>query len=255
MLGIFALLVVGALVCVRLGAWQIDRAIAASQQQEAIEQAARENAPPVPIGDVVAPQSSFTQAMLGSRVEVTGSWEPELAYWVPDRELDGETGYLLLTAFHEDSTGALLPVMRGWVPEKDPAYLDLPAGTVTVMGFIDGSEAAETAIGSSDEIDAISAGALVNVWGGPIYSGYIILVSADPAQGAPGSAPPGLAAVAAMPAPELPTGGLNLRNLLYAAEWFVFGGFALFLWWRMVRDEVEVLRAERVQVPAAPTGA
>lgn len=254
MLGIFALLVVGAVVCVRLGAWQIDRAIAASQQQEAIEQAARENAPPVPIGDVVAPQQSFTQAMLGTRVEVTGSWE-DLAYWVPDRELDGETGYLLLTAFREESTGALLPVLRGWVPTKDPAYLELPSGEATVMGFIDGSEAAETGIGPGDEIDAISAGALVNVWGGPIYSGYIILVSADPSVGAPGWAPDGVDAVAAMPPPELPTGGVNLRNLLYAVEWFVFGGFALFLWWRMVRDEVLAIRAERSQAPATPATA
>ena len=27
-----------------------------------------------------------------------------------------------------------------------------------------------------------------------------------------------------------------LRNLLYAIEWWVFAGFAAFLWWRYVRD-------------------
>lgn len=249
MLGIFALLLVGAVVCVRLGAWQIDRAVGAAERQAAIEQAAREDDPPVPIADVVAPQTSFTQAMVGTRVEVMGSWEPELSYWVPDRELEGATGYLLLAAFREESTGALLPVLRGWVPEKDPAYLELPAGTVTVMGFLDGCEAAEEAAQPGDEIDSINAGVLVNAWGGPIYSGYVILVSADPSGGAPGSAPAGLAAVEPMPPPMLPTGGLNLRNLLYAAEWFVFGGFALFLWGRMVRDEVRVLRAERARQP------
>lgn len=245
MLGIFALLLVGAVVCVRLGAWQIDRAVGAAEQQAAIEQAAREDAPPVPIADVVAPQTSFTQAMVGTRVELVGSWEPKLSYWVPDRELDGETGYLLVAAFREESTGALMPVLRGWVAEKDEAYLELPAGTVTVMGWLDGSEAAETAVQPGDEVDSINAGALVNAWGGPIYSGYVILISADPSEGAPGWSPAGMPAVEQMPPPTLPTGGLNLRNLLYAAEWFVFGGFALFLWWRMVRDEVRVLRAER----------
>ena len=30
-----------------------------------------------------------------------------------------------------------------------------------------------------------------------------------------------------------------LRNLLYAIEWWVFGGFAVFLWWRWCRDELE----------------
>ena len=28
-----------------------------------------------------------------------------------------------------------------------------------------------------------------------------------------------------------------LRNLLYALEWWFFGGFALFIWWRYLRDE------------------
>ena len=26
------------------------------------------------------------------------------------------------------------------------------------------------------------------------------------------------------------------RNLLYALEWWVFGAFAAFVWWRFVRD-------------------
>lgn len=251
MLGIFALLVIGAIVCVRLGAWQIDRAVGAAERQAAIEQSAREEAPPVPVAGVVDPQIGFTQAMVGTRVEIVGSWEPDLAYWVPGRELDGEIGYLLLTGFREGSTGALMPVARGWVAEKDPAYLELPDGEVTVMGFLDGSESAETGIAAgADEVDAVSAGALVNVWGGPIYSGYLNLISADPADGSPGSTPGGIGEIGQLPPPELPTGGLNLRNLAYAAEWFLFGGFALFLWWRMVRDETRVLRAER-----APAGA
>src|SRR5690606_39900963 len=67
MLGIFALLLVGAVVCVRLGAWQIDRAVGAAERQAAIAQAARGQAPPVPMADVGAPQTSFTQATGGTR--------------------------------------------------------------------------------------------------------------------------------------------------------------------------------------------
>lgn len=254
MLGIFALLLIGAVVCVRLGAWQVDRAVGAAEQQAAIDQAAREDGPPVPVADVVAPQTSFTQSMVGARVELTGRWEPDLAYWVPGRDLAGETGYLLLDAFREDDTGAIMPVVRGWVAEKDPGYLELPTGTVTVVGFIDGSESADRGAPDGDEVEAISAGALVNLWGGPIYSGYIILISSDPAAGAPGDAPLGLAAIEGMPPPALPSGGLNLRNVAYAAEWFIFGGFAIVLWWRMVRDEVRVLRAARGRAaePALP---
>jgi surfeit locus 1 family protein len=41
-----------------------------------------------------------------------------------------------------------------------------------------------------------------------------------------------------------------VRNLLYGVEWWVFGGFALFLWWRWVRDET---RPTPVDVTAADT--
>jgi hypothetical protein len=34
----------------------------------------------------------------------------------------------------------------------------------------------------------------------------------------------------------------KLRNILYAIEWWVFGGFAVFLWWRWVRDELDRAR-------------
>ena len=33
-----------------------------------------------------------------------------------------------------------------------------------------------------------------------------------------------------------------LRNLLYALEWWVFGGFAAFIWWRWVHDERAINR-------------
>ena len=35
-----------------------------------------------------------------------------------------------------------------------------------------------------------------------------------------------------------------LRNLLYAIEWWVFGAFAVFIWWRWCRDELERIELE-----------
>jgi surfeit locus 1 family protein len=32
---------------------------------------------------------------------------------------------------------------------------------------------------------------------------------------------------------------LNLLNVFYAIEWVIFGGFAIYLWYRLVRDAVE----------------
>jgi len=81
----------------------------------------------------------------------------------------------------------------------------------------------------SGQIDAISPAELVNLWGGPIYSGYLVLADARPDQ------------ESAITLLEPPTtgggGGLNLQNLAYALQWWIFGVFAVALWGRMVRDE------------------
>jgi hypothetical protein len=40
---------------------------------------------------------------------------------------------------------------------------------------------------------------------------------------------------AALPQPSAFT---SVRNLLYALEWWFFGAFAVYVWWRWCRDEV-----------------
>ena len=37
----------------------------------------------------------------------------------------------------------------------------------------------------------------------------------------------------------------SLRNLLYAGQWWIFGGFAVYVWWRWCRDTVEALERGR----------
>ena len=49
-----------------------------------------------------------------------------------------------------------------------------------------------------------------------------------------------------LPDPDSSTG---LRNLFYAIEWWVFGAFALFVWWRWAKDELE---RSRRGAPAGP---
>ena len=57
---------------------------------------------------------------------------------------------------------------------------------------------------------------------------------------------------------QLPDAGrfTAVRNLLYAIEWWVFGGFAAFVWWRYVRDATAAREPEPVPdddpVPSEP---
>ena len=98
------------------------------------------------------------------------------------------------------------------------------------------------------ELSAASVPALINQWstlGGSVYGGYV--VAKTPTAGLVRIDSPA-------PTAEL---GLNWLNLFYALEWALFAGFAIYLWYRLVKDEVEKendsegVEADAVRAPSA----
>ncbi|HEY3437913.1 MAG TPA: SURF1 family protein [Actinotalea sp.] len=254
---LLVLLLVAAAVCARLGAWQLDRAKAQGQAQEQVRQRQVESQPAVPLDELLKPQTSFPGELVGRRVDVSGAFEPDQVL-VPGRALGDRTGYLVVTPLRvggasgggagdaasaagagDGGDGAVLAVVRGWVPDRAAADALAPApeGTVAVTGFLQAGEAGSAVDLPPGEVGAISPGALVNRWGGPIYSAYLVLSTVSPGQDP---------ALALLPAPSLISdsggSGLNLQNLAYALQWWIFGGFALLLWGRIVRDETRAQR-------------
>ncbi|WP_419704212.1 SURF1 family protein [Promicromonospora sp. NFX87] len=245
MIGLLLVFVLAALVCGRLGAWQLDRAY--ERAELAAQQAAAEAvaAGPSWLGDVLTPQESFPGELVGREVRVAGEFEDSGTLLVPGRVLEGHTGYLVLTPFRvtDDGTGGaswadlsgapVLAVVQGWVAAPaDAEALTLPEGEVTLTGWL---QVGESTSGSAAVVDGqteqIALSALVNEWGGPIYTGYLV------ANAGPGS--PESGGVAALPRPTIDGGsGANLQNVFYALQWWVFGGFAVLLWIRLVRDEM-----------------
>ncbi len=246
LLGVFVFLLIAVIVCVRLGAWQWERAQARGEQAAAIEQAERQEAAPVPLDTVTGPQTQILQEMVGTRVVVQGEYRSSDQFFVVAREHDGQVGYWVLAGLELSGgqyDGAIIPVVRGWAPEADPELLqDVPGGTVEVTAYLTPSEGAGARLPEPELMDSVSPAQLVNVWGGPIYSAYLRVIAEDPDSGS-GLVPVG--------PPEIEDAGLNIRNLAYAFEWWVFGGFAVFIWWRLVRDE---MRHEREARQAAAGG-
>ncbi|WP_378122702.1 SURF1 family protein [Cellulomonas gelida] len=235
MLGMLVLLAAAATVCGLLGAWQLDRAEVRGHRAQAEHEASIVAAEPVPLGDELSPQTAFRGELVARKVSVTGSYEPAGQLVVPDRVRDGATGYLVLTplrvsdaggASGAQAAGAVLPVVRGWVASPQDAD-EPPAGPVAVTGYLQASEQAGDGV-QDGTVSAISSAELVGEWGGPIYTGYLVLVGSQPAQDP---------AIALLEPPSTPGSGLNVQNLAYAAQWWIFGGFAAALWLRMVRDE------------------
>ncbi|MFE9442883.1 SURF1 family protein [Streptomyces sp. NPDC006602] len=229
--------------CIFMGSWQLSRfedrmqdgrtvsAEAASGRQEA----ARPLAGLLPVD----------KATSGRLVTATGRYDRQLL--VPDRELDGKNGYYVLTLLRTDD-GKALPVVRGWLPgdadaAKAPAA---PGGEVTVTGALQASETpgsdGVSAQGGlpAGQTAAISAASLVNLVPYGVYDAWVTLAAAD-------------SGMTAVPAAAPPDTGLDLKafqNLGYTGEWFVFAGFVVFMWFRLLRREIEFLRdAELGLVP------
>ncbi|WP_307621618.1 SURF1 family protein [Streptomyces sp. V3I7] len=221
--------------CVFMGSWQLSRFEARVQDHRtATEQAASAHRQAArPLAELL-PVDKRTSGM---RATVSGRYGEQLL--VPDRELGGKRGFYVLTMLRTDS-GRALPVVRGWLPgpadaAKAPAA---PAGKVTVTGALQASETpGDNGVGAggglpSGQTAAISSASLVNLVPYRVYDAWITLDKGD-------------AGMTAVPATAPGGTGLDLKafqNLGYTGEWFVFAGFVVFMWFRLVRREVEFRR-------------
>ncbi|WP_190017054.1 SURF1 family protein [Streptomyces lucensis] len=221
--------------CVFMGSWQLSRFEGRVQDHRAAsEQAAYGRDDAARPLERMLPVDKSTS---GRRVTASGRYGEQLL--VPGRELDGKRGFYVLTLLRTGS-GKALPVVRGWLPgtadaAKAPAP---PAGEVTVTGALQASETpGDNGVGAggglpAGQTGAISAASLVNLVPYRLYDAWVTLDRADS----------GMTAVPAV----APNGtGLDLKafqNLGYTGEWFVFAGFVVFMWFRLLRREVEFQR-------------
>ncbi|MEV5606746.1 SURF1 family protein [Streptomyces sp. NPDC052225] len=233
-INIFVLLAIP--VCVFMGSWQLSRFEDRVQDHRSASErsTANEKAAPEPLASLL-PVSTETA---GKRTTATGRYDKQLL--IPDRDLDDRTGFYVVTLLKVDGTGKALPVVRGWLPgsasaSKVPAP---PRGEVTVVGALQASESAGSngvrAAGGlpAGQVSMINAASLVNVVPYDVYDAWVTLDKADgPMTAVPATTPQG--------------SGLDLKafqNLGYTGEWFVFAGFVVFMWFRLVRREAEALR-------------
>jgi len=246
MLALHALAVLATAAAVLLGVWQYG----AWQTGREDQAAARVDAAPRALATVMTADQPFPGDAVGQPVDLAGRWLPGSTVYVADRELHGRRGVWAVTPVEVCSSGAgcagqpAMLVVRGWAPsvaEAPPA----PAGRVRVTGWLQPGEG--SGLGDPDPADDVLpelriADAIQHV-DQDLYGGYVIARDSTPPGALAGDLEP--VTPASLPKPDATT---KLRNILYAIEWWVFGGFALFLWWRWVRDELD-----RVHAAAAAT--
>jgi cytochrome oxidase assembly protein ShyY1 len=239
-LHVLALVLVG--VCVVLGLWQHSR----YEEHRAPRQAA--DPATVALDSVVAKGARVGPDSAGRRVTAVGEYAAGSQLLVAGREQNGREGYLVLVPLRLGD-GTAVPVVRGWAATAVTATA--PAGEVVVTGRVEPAEPTEDVLAASPgQISAINSAGLVNLWPYELRDGYLVAASEDPAPTAP--------IVRAEAAPPGAHGGNGRawQNAAYTIQWFFFGAFVVFMWFRMVRDGVQSRRtgsAEGDSVPPAET--
>ncbi|RSS79263.1 SURF1 family protein [Streptomyces sp. WAC06614] len=229
--------------CLFMGTWQLGRFEdrVDSHREATAERPAAAAAAPL---DSLLPVDRRTS---GRTASVSGQYAEQ--FLVPERLLDGKTGFYVLTLLRTDG-GKAVPVVRGWLPgapdaSRAPAP---PAGRVEVTGALQAAESSSTKGVHAEgglppgQLGIIGAASLVNLVPYELYDAWLTVQT--PADG-----------LTPVPARAPSNTGLDLKafqNLGYTGEWFVFAAFVLFMWFRLYRRETETLRdAEAGLLPAA----
>lgn len=247
-LGFLALVLLLVTGFVMLSAWQIDRAQSKSQQADNPELAVAK-----PFNDIMEAQGPMPGYLADQRVTVSGRFLPDQQIIIDDRYLNRTKGYWVVTMFAPDdpqfaqaadtdeleSKPVAIPVVRGWTEDLEAARastasdadVTLDARIAPVEGPLDTKDLPEGVVRS------ISTSQLVNLFDVYTYSAFLF-PQENPEVGIGGDH------LSYVPYQEPQDEGFDLQSAFYALEWIVFAVFAVYIWFRLLRDEYNALRRE-----------
>lgn len=219
---LLALLV--AVVCVRLGFWQLDRMEQRAELNTRLAAAAA--LPPLELsGDSFAAVRARPEAYLYRQVVVRGVFDLHGELVLRGRALGGRPGVNLITPLHLRGGEGVVLVNRGWSPSPDASTID-PAplresGTREIRGILQpggSGEMKEIRIGTGRDtlrtVQRLDLERLRGAVGGPLLPLLVQQLPDTVAAAAP---------LTRLPLPEPEPG----PHLSYAVQWFSFAAIAL----------------------------
>jgi cytochrome oxidase assembly protein ShyY1 len=160
---------------------------------------------------------------------------------VDGREHEGRDGYWVVTPLAIDGPdGTALPVVLGWIGSTS-ADVEPPTGSTELVGWLQPPEGSGVTDPdpTDDVIPEVRTADLVQRVDQDLYGAYAVATD-------------GVGGLETATLEQLPPVGrfTALRSLLYAIEWWVFGLFAAFIWWRYLQDARAAEGAEPDPVPS-----
>jgi|SRR5690606_2920331 cytochrome oxidase assembly protein ShyY1 len=235
LLGLHALTIGVVIAFILLGRWQL------GVFQESGKPVVATDPAPVSVTELAPLGAQMRGDAVGRRVTAEGVYDASRQLLVADRRPDVDApggnasrdqGYWVLTPLRLDD-GSLVPVVRGWTADAaDPAVKDVPEGRATVQGRLRPQQGSDQVQRRAEglpagQVQTVSTGELVNLWQGErVRNGYVV------------AEPPSAGLTQVVSKPPMVGGELTWRNLAYAANWWIFAGFAVFMWFHFVRDAV-----------------
>jgi surfeit locus 1 family protein len=216
-----------------LGQWQLSRAVESGHVEKEPTEVV------VPLSDDAEPAEPIRQTSTGQMVTVDGHWVSGDEQVIGNRLNGGVAGYWVVSHFAVDEPGEPgIPVARGWAKDEKSAraaaaaLADEPTQPVTITARLLPTEAPQVPDDGAEphSMTTVSSAALINLWAdfdSDVYAAYLV----------DHEAPAGLVVIDSPPPSQQVE--LNWLNIFYAVEWVVFAGFAIFLWYRLVRDAYE----------------
>lgn len=212
-----------------LGKWQLERSIANGRPLPATTETRKA------LDDVTKPMQPAAERLAGQKVTVSGTFVAQDTTVLTGRSGGGR--YQTVGHLVDTRTGASLPVVIGWSDRRSDAVAGgdrLADGSrVTVQGRYYPAESPDQDAYDKGEYSAVAPARFVNTWktfDDRMYLGYVV------ADGSTAKAADLGAIADRAPTREVQ---FDWLNLFYAIEWVVFAGFAVFLWYRFVKDAWE----------------
>lgn len=225
-----------------LGRWQLGSAIRMDISDLADTEAVTS------LTELAKPGGGLNELAAGSVVEIDGTLVPGDFNVVEQRQNGGVEGSWVVGRFATEDPASNISAAIGWAPTASDAEqaIDLlnaqvdPSQVFALEGRMMPAEAPARPGSDADPntMTSMVPAHLINTWSEltePVYAGYMVLH--PDADIAPLLDAAGLDAIDSVPPSEPEQ--VNWLNLFYAVEWVVFGGFAVFFWFRLTRDAWE----------------
>jgi cytochrome oxidase assembly protein ShyY1 len=222
--GLLALALVIAGVMTAMGIWQLG----VYKSKTAVATEHRAAAAAVPLQSLFSIDDGLPSKAVGRQVTITGTWGPTAdQVYMSDRLQNGKNGFWVVSPLKLSATDAVM-IVRGWVPSVSDPAAKAPSGPVSLTGTVVASEADD----SSDDaakgrvLSSLRIPTIVHLVKYRVYDAFVVQTSAAVMSPAPEAVVP----------PPPPTDHAGLRNIAYAFQWWIFAGFTLWMWGRMVLD-------------------